>query len=377
MFAVKIIVLLLFISRYAGAQQSCTTPDNKSGRCLSLGQCPTMIDFLNNSPKPFSNDLKELLNRYVCTYEDEAINTKICCPSDPIDISGRNKEDPPPPPPDVLNHENLKLLPEECGQINYDKKIRGGTEASLREFPWMALLAYNTDTGRQFKCGGSIINENYILTAAHCIVKTPYPLVGVRVGEYSILSEKDCEEQKPNDCLPSPQDLTVEKTIVHPNYSTKSFSNDIALLRVSKINMESDSIQSVCLPVYEDVITQNYNSGTVTGWGFTDPYGINVVDKLQKVFLKKRNMTVCTEAYKSEVKLSYKQICVGGEGIKDSCGGDSGGPFLVPAHFNDAERYVQRGVVSIGHRFCGTEGFPGIYTKVTYYAKWILDNIKP
>ncbi|XP_018569549.1 serine protease easter-like [Anoplophora glabripennis] len=300
--------------------------------------------------------------------------------ANPIDINDKdNKEVLPPPPPDVLNHENLKLLPEECGQINYDSKIRDGTEAGLREFPWMALLAYNTEYGRQFICGGSIINENYILTAAHCVVKTEYPLVGVRVGEYSILSEKDCEEKQPNDCLPPPKDLTVEKVIIHPDYSTSTYANDIALLRVSKINLESDSIQAVCLPVYKEVISQDYIMGTVTGWGFTDPYGINVVDKLQKVFLKKRDIGVCTDAYKvqSEIKLSYKQICVGGEGIKGSCGGDSGGPFHVPAHFNDDDRYVQRGIVSIGHRFCGTDGFPGIYTKVTYYAKWILDSIKP
>lgn len=106
---------------------------------------------------------------------------------------------------------------------------------------------------------------------------------------------------------------------------------------------------------------------------------MNAVDKLQKVSLKRRNITVCEDVYKvqPDIKITYKQICVGGEGIKDSCRGDSGGPFQVAANFNDEDRYVQRGVVSIGHRFCGTENFPGVYTKVAYYADWILDNIKP
>lgn len=130
---------------YTGAQTGCTTPDSKSGQCLPIEKCPTMVDFLNNSPKPFSKELKELLNKYVCSYANEAIHTNICCPSDPININGRNNtEASPPPPPDVLSHKNLKLLPEECGSIDSDSKIRGGEDARLREFPWMALLAYTT-----------------------------------------------------------------------------------------------------------------------------------------------------------------------------------------------------------------------------------------
>ncbi|KAJ8925738.1 hypothetical protein NQ315_009586 [Exocentrus adspersus] len=366
------------------SSQGCTTPDNAKGQCISIQECPTMIDFLNNAPKPFSKELSKLLNQYVCAYRDNALFTEICCPSEPINIMGGGRgfpETSTPPPPDVLTHENLKLLPEECGLIDTDYKIRGGKAAHLREFPWMAVLAYQTNDGPKFKCGGSIINEKYILTAAHCIVATPYPLVSVRVGEYSLLSENDCEESNPNRCLPAPQDLVVEKVTVHPEYNTTTFANDIALIRVSKIeHLDTGELQSVCLPVYEDVITQEYKRGVVTGWGFIDPYGANVVDKLQKVELDKRNISVCVEAYKVQptIKLShYKQLCVGGYGIKDSCGGDSGGPFHVPAHFNDDDRYVQRGVVSIGHRFCGTSGFPGVYTNVVYYTKWILDTLRP
>lgn len=106
-----------------------------------------MVDFLNKSPKPFSAELRALLNKYVCTYENNAVNTKICCPSDPIDLNDRSSKDlPAPPPPDVLNHENIKLLPEECGVIETGSKIRGGTDANLREFSWMAILGYRTGT---------------------------------------------------------------------------------------------------------------------------------------------------------------------------------------------------------------------------------------
>ncbi|KAJ8965978.1 hypothetical protein NQ314_003806 [Rhamnusium bicolor] len=88
---------------------------------------------------------------------------------------------------------------------------------------------------------------------------------------------------------------------------------------------------------------------------------------------------MCQDAYKSDprVQISYKQICAGGKNEKDSCRGDSGGPMQIASYLNEEIRYVQQGVVSFGHRFCGIEGFPGVYTRIAYFMDWILDNIKP
>lgn len=84
----------------------------------------------------------------------------------------------------------------------------------------------------------------------------------------------------------------------------------------------------------------------------------------------------CSEVYQGKVN-TIKQLCAGGKGAKDSCGGDSGGPLHSAAYLFDDIRYVQYGIVSFGPRFCGSTGFPGVYTKVEYYMKWILDTIKP
>ncbi|KAJ8965981.1 hypothetical protein NQ314_003809 [Rhamnusium bicolor] len=102
-------------------------------------------------------------------------------------------------------------------------------------------------------------------------------------------------------------------------------------------------------------------------------------DILQKVQLPTQPLSLCIDTYRVEpaIKLSYKQMCVGGTENKDSCGGDSGGPFHIPAYFNDDDRYVQQGIVSIGPSACGTIGFPGVYTRIAYYMQWILDNIEP
>lgn len=85
----------------------------------------------------------------------------------------------------------------------------------------------------------------------------------------------------------------------------------------------------------------------------------------------------CQKVYKSQqnVVLTNKQLCAGGKDQKDSCGGDSGGPLQAAAFINGDTRYVQQGVVSFGPKFCGLDGFPGVYTKVAYYMDWILDNL--
>lgn len=103
---------------------------------------------------------------------------------------------------------------------------------------------------------------------------------------------------------------------------------------------------------------------------------MNVVDTLQMLSQPVLNMSTCIEAYKYKklpFAFSYKNLCVGGEMDKDSCKGDSGGPFQIPFR----GKVFQRGIVSEGHIRCGSKGFPAIYVNVDYYVKWILDNIYP
>lgn len=87
----------------------------------------------------------------------------------------------------------------------------------------------------------------------------------------------------------------------------------------------------------------------------------------------------CQDVYKTQPKvhITKKQLCAGGKENKDSCPGDSGGPLQSASFLFDDIRYVQFGVVSFGPKFCGLDGFPGVYTKVSYYMKWILDTIEP
>lgn len=76
------------------------------------------------------------------------------------------------------------------------------------------------------------------------------------------------------------------------------------------------------------------------------------------------------------VNVRETQLCAGGVKGKDSCGGDSGGPLMFPGSYGKfGVRYVQRGLVSFGSKRCGLGGYPGVYTNIAYYMKWILDNM--
>jgi transmembrane serine protease 9 len=85
----------------------------------------------------------------------------------------------------------------------------------------------------------------------------------------------------------------------------------------------------------------------------------------------------CKQAFKREVNIGEQQMCVGGVLGKDSCSGDSGGPLMKVEDVDGPPRYYLIGIVSFGVRNCGGTTVPAIYTKVSEYITWILDNISP
>ncbi|KAJ8933243.1 hypothetical protein NQ314_014139, partial [Rhamnusium bicolor] len=348
--------------------EGCRTPDRGVGDCIPLSECKPLTDFLKSASKPLSQNVINKLNSYTCSFEANSV--KVCCPSTPINIIDENKQTTAspqistenPPPPDVTSHNNFGLLPKNCGYLPLDDKIINGENAMLNEFPWMALLSYSTTRGPQFRCGGSVINDRWILTAAHCVSALSEPLLGVRVGEYNIVSKVDCQTQHngSNKCSPPVQDLAIEETLIHPGFNRTIIKN----------------VRPVCLPV-DNSRDAKYTNVIITGWGITATGKASNI--LQKVSLPVISLEQCQSVYKKDprARVTYKQVCAGGTDKKDSCPGDSGGPMQVAAYLNDEIRYVQQGIVSFGPRECGLNGFPGVYTRIAYYMDWILDTIRP
>lgn len=99
--------------------------------------------------------------------------------------------------------------------------------------------------------------------------------------------------------------------------------------------------------------------------------------ELLKVSVPVLPISVCQRNYKRFAAITSNQICAGGYKGRDSCGGDSGGPMKYVGLIDSTPRFIQYGIVSYGPRHCGADAQPGVYTKVSPYLKWILDNLKP
>ncbi|CAG4986335.1 unnamed protein product [Colias eurytheme] len=324
--------------------------------CKDITKCPPAL-FLIKYKR--DNDTQKIITNAFCGYKQA--EAQVCCSDfgtmeNLIVKSGIE-------PQDTQNKtiDKKSLLSESCGDINGDR-IVGGSVAGLYEFPWMALLAYfdKITNYMEFKCGGSVINPRYILTAAHCINNRLY---GVRLGEYDISTREDCYQ---NMCETHIQDVGIEKTIVHEKWNRALKINDIALIRVDEdIDLSSSNVQSICLPIYPNLQTKNLigERATVSGWGTFEARESSAV--LLKVTVP---IVSCEEGFS-------KHICAG-EKYRDSCDGDSGGPLVLEESYGDSISMVQFGIVSFGSQICGGST-DAKYTDVRQYVDWILEKIEP
>ncbi|XP_050312707.1 phenoloxidase-activating factor 1-like isoform X2 [Anthonomus grandis grandis] len=375
MFALVLVTFCLNIG-FLSAQNIggfCKTPSGESGKCISIYQCDPLL-VLVRAPSRTQEQL-QFLTSSRCGFQ--GTTPLVCCGSGINKISTGSGD-----VPDDINFTPNSLIPnrQNCG-IQFTDKIFNGESTQLDEFPWMGVIEYQTRSGgRKIACGGSLINPRYILTAAHCVILDVLVKVGqpinIRLGEYDTASSgRDCVDNNGIEVCNQPEiNVGIEEIIPHPSYSGQnSRTHDIALVRLSENVQYSAYVQPICLPTPNESLRDGEIT-VVAGWGKTEK-GRNSEKKL-KLNVPIVNLNSCSRTYSSyNIQLRSSQICAGGEDGKDSCTGDSGGP-LMRRVYTPESRWVIEGVVSFGWNYCGTSGFPGVYTKVSTYLPWIHKNIR-
>ncbi|XP_055385657.1 trypsin 3A1-like [Condylostylus longicornis] len=228
-------------------------------------------------------------------------------------------------------------------------RIVGGVATNIRKFPYqVSLQAW--DSNFHF-CGGSIIGEKWILTAAHCTRSTTRKYY-VRVGS-TYHAEGGFI-------------YNVSRVINHPQFNPFTFNNDISLLELTEPISIKTRAAIIDLPPNDREI-KNSSMVTLSGWGYTlNSKESN--DALRFVKVYTIEFEECVKRFEDVVgaDVTDNMFCAGYPGGgKDACQGDSGGPVML----NDE----LVGIISWGEG-CAAEQYPGVYTRVAALRDWIKEH---
>ncbi|XP_030060869.1 chymotrypsin-like protease CTRL-1 [Microcaecilia unicolor] len=228
---------------------------------------------------------------------------------------------------------------------NYNR-IVNGENAVPGSWPWQVSL--QDGSGFHF-CGGSLINQFWVVTAAHCSVSPSYHRV--ILGEYDRSSSSEQLQVK-----------TISRAITHPYWNANTLNYDITLLKLSSPAQLHARVSPVCLAATSDVLPLGIICVT-TGWGRISGSSNTTPAKLQQVALPLVTVADCRQYWGS--RITDLMICAGAAGAS-SCQGDSGGPLVC----QKGDAWTLIGIVSWGTSNCNVQA-PGMYARVTKLRSWI------
>ncbi|XP_053115498.1 serine protease 55-like [Hemicordylus capensis] len=231
-------------------------------------------------------------------------------------------------------------------------RIVGGAAAQPGKWPWVVSV----QTSTYHFCGGSIVHPWWVLSAAHCFTDKRGPSIKVAAGS-NFLGRNNVTRW-------------VQRVLMHPQYSPKTYDNDLALLLLQEPIPYSWYHSPLCLPdnslVPDDVMWQDC---FVAGWGIMKAGTNRGSFALLEVQVGIVEWMLCWKWLRA---VTRNMVCAGyEEGGRDACQGDSGGPLMCrPPGSGSHLRWFQVGVVSWG-RGCAAPRSPGIYTRVANYHSWL------
>ncbi|XP_076044479.1 venom protease-like isoform X2 [Oratosquilla oratoria] len=323
---------------------SCTVRGTSvRGTCTLIYECNSVLqDFRNVFPT-------------ICRFGERQLH--VCCPSGSPSVSDVS-------PPSVsftcgITPQNSitfasarRLVESPVGR----PEVFNGFDSIKNSWPWMALLGEENNPRAPWFCDGVLINEQWVLTAAHCIIaKVPHV---VRLGEHDLSKTRESIHR----------DYYVKSFVFHPDYDHRRVYHDLALVQLKQRVSITNTIRPVCLPWGRHPLPATGSLLTLTGWGGTYYNGPRS-DVLQEASLYLLPASKCVAGYSTLHDYAQKYpkgitsdlLCIGdtdGQG-QDACQGDSGGPVMHRRN----NKYYLSGIVSLGYG-CGKPEFPGIYASV-------------
>lgn len=249
-----------------------------------------------------------------------------------------------------------------CGRRMFpESRIVGGIRSSFGKWPWQISLRQWRTSTYLHKCGAALLNENWAITAAHCVENVPPSDLLLRIGEHDLANEDEPYGY---------QERRVQIVASHPQFDPRTFEYDLALLRFYEPLLPfQPNVLPICLP--DDDETYVGRTAYVTGWGRLYDEG-PLPSTLQEVAVPVINNTMCEVMYRNAGYIEHIPhifICAGWKnGGFDSCEGDSGGPMVIRRARD--KRWILAGVISWGIG-CAVPNQPGVYTRISEFREWI------
>ncbi|NXT79216.1 TMPSC protease, partial [Zapornia atra] len=237
--------------------------------------------------------------------------------------------------------------------------IVGGGNARAGAWPWSVSLQFR-QAGAHFAhvCGGVLVNEYSVLTAAHCVTgrKDPYSWRAV-LGVHNLRKHGAHAAKR-----------SIKSITVHPGFQRETLENDIALFELDPAVRYSDYIQPICLPSRLPPLADNQTACFISGWGRTSEKG-KASAVLKEAQVEIIPSSICNHPDVYRVMVNSNMICAGSwSGGTDTCQGDSGGPLAC--YYPGANRFHLLGIASFGIG-CGRPHLPGVYVRLSQYRTWI------